>query len=964
MKRKSGLLRGWPSVRFLIVALAIWASCLSLHAQTFPYREYTSDDGLPQMQSLELMQDSRGYLWVPTRNGLARFDGQKFISYLRKDGLPSNMVGRVIEDKSGTIWAVTMNGMARFNGKSFVSYPLPDSLRIKQLSMGCIGSDSSSIFLSASIESKKYAIILFQDGKYYNFSERHTVLKGLNLTPAAANRTDSVIYLLSPSKEVYAFSKGKMNKIDPGPIFKVEIVNHKPVFFPREDNLTSDINPFYWEGDILTFRYVDREGTNWVGTETSIYRLISEAFVEYDKENGLPGGTWAVAADPVGGLWVGGVHGEMKYFDGERFIDRKEFSWPKGDAANFYRGSATLSNGEVWFSTSDRVIIWDGKKFRDLDLLPEHVQVCIVYEDPVDNSVFVGTDNSLYHIKGDKVKSYDQMSWSDYGVVEGIARDHNGNYWLAGHYGMVFFDGTNFVPFRSAPAPAEMVWGVVCDHMGNIWSAGSDGLWICNPDNPVFMEALPHDVNLPANVIRDIGDRKLLVGRMMDICMIDLDKYYAGQTDYYTVIGRNRGFTGNDCQDNGIVKDAEGNWWILTTGKLIRFNPDKIVRNEQPPMNHITLVEAFDKKAGWQPVLDSTLYYQKESHINIRGRRNSVRVSYTGISTRNPEEVAYQYRMSGADESWSARTRDRLVAFNDLHPGKYMFEVRAINADGVISEAPAKLGITVTPTIFQSLFARFLLVFLALVLVFLLSWQIRKNVLEKRVADARQQAESYRLQLNSVLKQFDPHFTFNAVTSVGSLIMKGEKEKAYNYFIKLSNLLRSIITDSTVLFKPLELELEFVSRYCELQKLRFSNRFEYSITIADGVNLKTPVPKMIIQSFVENAIKHGLENKKGHGELEIRIESLNNGIEIIVRDNGIGRAAAAIMQTGGAGTGLKNIESIIQTMNKANQEKITFTLNDLSNKGKPAGTEVRVFLPQNYSPDIEYDKKQLINKIR
>jgi sensor histidine kinase YesM len=179
--------------------------------------------------------------------------------------------------------------------------------------------------------------------------------------------------------------------------------------------------------------------------------------------------------------------------------------------------------------------------------------------------------------------------------------------------------------------------------------------------------------------------------------------------------------------------------------------------------------------------------------------------------------------------------------------------------------------------------------------------------------------------------------------------MKGEKEKAYNYFIKLSNLLRSVLTDSTVLLKPLEQELEFVTRYCELQKLRYSNRFEYSITVDPGVDLKTQVPKMIIQSFAENALKHGLENKKGKGLLEIKITSLPGGTEVTVRDNGIGRAAASAVHTQGAGTGLKNIASIIEMINKANSKKITFTLTDLDNDGIATGTEVRVFLPSGYS---------------
>jgi len=131
--------------RIVIMTLALAATGITLRAQTYPFREYTSDDGLPQTQSTSVMQDSRGYIWIPTRNGLARFDGLTFVSYLRKDGLPSNLINRVVEDKNGVIWAVTTNGVARFNGKNFVSYPLPDSLGMKQIGWGCSSRDTASI---------------------------------------------------------------------------------------------------------------------------------------------------------------------------------------------------------------------------------------------------------------------------------------------------------------------------------------------------------------------------------------------------------------------------------------------------------------------------------------------------------------------------------------------------------------------------------------------------------------------------------------------------------------------------------------------------------------------------------------------------------------------------------------------------------------------------------------------------
>jgi len=158
-----------------------------------------------------------------------------------------------------------------------------------------------------------------------------------------------------------------------------------------------------------------------------------------------------------------------------------------------------------------------------------------------------------------------------------------------------------------------------------------------------------------------------------------------------------------------------------------------------------------------------------------------------------------------------------------------------------------------------------------------------------------------------------------------------------------------------VLLRPLQQELEFVARYCELQKLRFGNRFEYNIDLSPDVSLSTPVPKMIIQSFAENAIKHGLENRKGHGIMDISVRNLGEGVEVTVRDNGIGRVAAASMHTQGAGTGLKNIAGIVEAINKANREKITFSLTDLYDGARAAGTEVRVFLPYNYTLNFPTD---------
>ncbi|TFH48081.1 MAG: hypothetical protein E4G92_04170, partial [Bacteroidia bacterium] len=140
-------------------------------AQTLPFREYTMDDGLPQSETMGAMQDSRGYLWIPTRNGLARFDGITFDTYYRNDGLPSNIVTQLVEDKAGTIWAFTPNGPARFDGNKFHGYPPPDTLLIKQINFGCTLPDPGKFLLMGKIMEGQPRILYFDNGRYRAFED-------------------------------------------------------------------------------------------------------------------------------------------------------------------------------------------------------------------------------------------------------------------------------------------------------------------------------------------------------------------------------------------------------------------------------------------------------------------------------------------------------------------------------------------------------------------------------------------------------------------------------------------------------------------------------------------------------------------------------------------------------------------------------------------------------------------------
>ena len=147
--------------------------------------------------------------------------------------------------------------------------------------------------------------------------------------------------------------------------------------------------------------------------------------------------------------------------------------------------------------------------------------------------------------------------------------------------------------------------------------------------------------------------------------------------------------------------------------------------------------------------------------------------------------------------------------------------------------------------------------------------------MRRKEEEARLRHELSQLQMNSVLRQFDPHFTFNVISAIGSLIMKGEKENAYDYITILGGLLRTVLGEGSVIIKPLSDEIDFVKRYCELQKLRFKDRISFSLMIDKNVDLQRTIPKMTIQLFVENAIKHGFEDRDEGGKVDVLITKNN-----------------------------------------------------------------------------------------
>lgn len=237
----------------------------------------------------------------------------------------------------------------------------------------------------------------------------------------------------------------------------------------------------------------------------------------------------------------------------------------------------------------------------------------------------------------------------------------------------------------------------------------------------------------------------------------------------------------------------------------------------------------------------------------------------------------------------------------------------------------------------------YLFIYLAGVLFFHVILKSNENRL-RRQYELRDQVRE--LQLKSFRSQLDPHFVFNTFNAIASVIKKGENETAYKTFMHFSKLIRQTLSNINNDYVSLKEELQTVTNFIELQKVRFRDLFHYEINCRDEALKEQNIPRMIIQVHVENAIKHGLRPRKEGGLLSVRIGKEAERMHIEITDNGIGREASKNLRTHSTGIGTKTMDAFIEHLNKTNKQKIVQEVEDLyDDTGNALGTKVVLLIP-------------------
>ncbi|MFO7614609.1 MAG: histidine kinase, partial [Bacteroidales bacterium] len=319
------------------------------------------------------------------------------------------------------------------------------------------------------------------------------------------------------------------------------------------------------------------------------------------------------------------------------------------------------------------------------------------------------------------------------------------------------------------------------------------------------------------------------------------------------------------------------------------FNPSEITPLKPEIKAYIKAFRIFDRVAGHDEHL------RHLQRINLKPKENFFSIEYGAINYFSPEKTVFTYKFEGLDEDWILAGNRKYVSYTNLPGGSYTFRLRASDGNEQFSEVGLHLFIK-TPFWKTIWFYGLILLFLSLAIYGFFRFRMRQ-VRKQEELKADYDKMINQLEMKALRAQMNPHFLFNSLNSIRYYILKEEFENATEYLTKFSKLLRLILKNSRQNMITLAEEIETLNIYIQFEQMRFGKGFEYILQIGNEVSLaEIMIQPMTVQPFIENAIWHGLMPKENDRRLLLTIFKEGNILNIIIEDNGIGRAAARLMK--------------------------------------------------------------------
>ncbi|MEO0627227.1 MAG: histidine kinase, partial [Bacteroidota bacterium] len=317
------------------------------------------------------------------------------------------------------------------------------------------------------------------------------------------------------------------------------------------------------------------------------------------------------------------------------------------------------------------------------------------------------------------------------------------------------------------------------------------------------------------------------------------------------------------------VHESDNHLWLVSDLGIIKFRP--------PPIDTHALAPRLEKVYLNGNLVQSNFLADLPAASNY-----TLDLHFANLNFRSLGQHVHRYRLT-REENWKEIQSNEL-SFPSLPIGRYTLEIQSRNSDGFWSES-LSLPIQVDAPWYKKWWSIGLFVLaISTLIAGLIYRRDRQRTKEQAI-----QKQINELERSALQAQMNPHFVFNSLNSIQKFVIKQETEAAVDYLSRFARLIRETLHISAVGVHSLEDELRLLNHYLELEQLRFKNEFKYEVKIADWiVPANISIPGLLIQPFVENAIKHGLRHHETDGEVIVEFDGDPETLQVRIFDNGKG----------------------------------------------------------------------------
>ena len=917
-------------------------------SQEYSYTNFSTEDGLPSSIVYHAFQDSKGYIWFATDNGVSRFNGISFKNFDLNDGLPKNTVLEIYEDYKGRIWFVTVIAeLAYFENGKIYSYKhnkkistifykkkltLKSSFYIDSLDNIYIGKQYSGIYkiskngeISFILTSKKstinnfnpindFLIKLDSNKYYYSNSKNLYSFDGSNITNHIQFDT-----------EIKWLSKDKKNNLwlcndDGGAIFY------------KNGNLSNPINK-HLKNYIVSSVLQDNNDDYWFTTmNNGIFYLSLKNIFSYTVKNGLLNNNIKSIEIDNNNIWIAYNSNKISKLNKNKFT---HIEVSNNDNVKIKKLLYDKNKKQLLIGSSDYLFVINNKKterrpsknkFNSTEI-DGNININDIAINNKGNYYVLACKNGIELYKNNKLNKY----LGDLSIfslnTNSILFDNDSSIWLGTINGLWKYENKLFIDYGRINKKFKITVLDIIKYKNKLIIATKGGGILIYNNNKITQ--LTKNNGLSSNTITTLlitDNNKLWAGSingLNSIVLNDNDNYIINNQNFYKLIS-------NEIRD--IKKNK--NRLIIATNKGLYF---------------------FDYKKQFKKPIKVPLYLNNikingidtviKSNYVLHSNQNNIEITFEAVFFKKVLNLQYRYKILGLDTNWIT-TKNNIIRLSKLQYGDYKVIIKVFDFNNDILTNKHIIKIKIKKPLWIQEFMIGIYIISILVLFYILYLVRMKKVQQKMIIE--QDINWHKKQ--ALFSQMNPHFLFNALNSINNYILHNEKRAASKHLSKLSVLIRRILENSQNEYILLENEIATNKLYLEIEKLRLKNKFEFEFIIDKDIDTHSmKIPGMILQPFLENSVWHGIQLLDKKGIITINLKKKKHTIIITVKDNGIGREKTKEIKNKTKSThkslGINIVRKRINLMKKHLNKDISIEYIDIYEKENPMGTSVIITIP-------------------